>query len=96
MTKHLQKQLKQQRHLLHLELPSSYSNRIIAKFGKNGIDLGYGGHNDDDDDINSLEFGAVPTPASEKANVAVKRPFIYLENINIVFVFELKIFVLFF
>lgn len=98
MTKHLQKQLKQQRHLLHLELPSSYSNRIIAKFGKNGIDLGYGGHNnDDDDDINSLDYGgsiemgAVPTPASEKANVAVKRPFIYLENINIVFVYELKI-----
>lgn len=73
MTKHLQKQLKQQKQLLHLELPSVNSKGLMRKLGLNGID----NHDDDDDDFNSLdngccELGAVPTPASDLPKVAVK------------------------
>lgn len=72
MTKHLQKQLKQQKQLLHLELPAVNSKGLMRKLGLNGIE-----NHDDDDDFNSLdngcwELGAVPTPASDIPKVAVK------------------------
>lgn len=77
MTKHLQKQLKQQKQLLHLELPTVNSKGLMRKLGLNGIE------NHDDDDFNSLdngccELGAVPTPASDVPKVAVKKDFIFL------------------
>lgn len=42
MTRHVQRQLRQQRHLLHLELPASYSNRLMSKFGRNGYEASFG------------------------------------------------------
>lgn len=71
MTKHLQKQLKQQKQLLHLELPAVNSKGLMRKLGLNGIE------NHDDEEFNSLdngccELGAVPTPASDVPKVAVK------------------------
>lgn len=42
MSKHLQRQLRQQRHLLYLELPESYSNRLLSKFGRNGYEASFG------------------------------------------------------
>lgn len=87
MTKYLQKQLNQQKQLLHLELPS-YSKKIIKFLEFNGNTQKYNlNHDDTDDDyqtdhdftdgniINSkgnIEMGALPTPASEVAKVAVK------------------------
>lgn len=116
MTRHVQRQLRHQRHLLHLELPASYSNRLMSKFGRNGYEASFGcgaadaaaaaatGALDDfddgggggrecgsraddlcslneevlmvvdddyeDEDGNGIEMlmGAVPTPASERAN----------------------------
>lgn len=71
MTKHLQKQLKQQKQLLTLELPAVNSKGLMRKLGLNGIE-------NHDDDFNSLdngccELGAVPTPASDVIQkVAVK------------------------
>lgn len=70
MTKHLQKQLKQQKQLLHLELPTVNSKGLMRKLGLNG-------NESHDDDYNSLdngcwELGAVPTPASDVPKVAVK------------------------
>lgn len=72
MTKHLQKQLKQQKQLLHLELPMVNSKGLMKKLGLNGTE-----NHDDDDDFSSLdngccELGAVPTPASDVPKVAVK------------------------
>ncbi|XP_037045395.1 uncharacterized protein LOC119080906 isoform X2 [Bradysia coprophila] len=69
MTKHLQKQLKQQKQLLHLELPTVNSKGLMRKLGLNG-------NESHDDDYNSLdngcwELGAVPTPASDVPKVAV-------------------------
>ncbi|XP_037939899.1 uncharacterized protein LOC119672826 isoform X2 [Teleopsis dalmanni] len=77
MTRHLQKQLNHQRHLLSLELsPAKTKNhdRIRALLGINGID----NYRTDDDDLNNLEngnqhlqIGAVPTPASVTPKFAV-------------------------
>lgn len=118
MTKHLQKQLKQQRHLLHLELPASYGSRFVSKFGKNGIDNNFVDyddgplddcddedhkyHMDDIDDRNSLEFGgtfemgAVPTPASERAKVAVNLfcfyCFLFLLVVNLLIIYFILIY----
>lgn len=69
MTKQLKKQLKHQRQQLHLELPPNTA-RILTKLLKRGFDS-------IDDDLNSLdnetiEMGAVPSPACETARVAVK------------------------
>lgn len=73
MTKQLQKQLNQQRHLLHLELPSSNTNnsKQIRYLDTNGK---YSSCDDEIDTLNngSYELGALPSPASELANVAVK------------------------
>lgn len=76
MTRHLQKQLNHQRHLLSLELsPAKTKNndRIRTLLGINGID-NY--RTDDDDELNSLDhnhlqIGALPTPASETPRFAV-------------------------
>uniref|UniRef100_A0A1A9UFU9 EB domain-containing protein n=1 Tax=Glossina austeni TaxID=7395 RepID=A0A1A9UFU9_GLOAU len=79
MTRHLQKQLNHQRHLLSFELsPAKTKNhdRVRALLGLNGID----NYRTDDDDFNSLEngggnhleIGALPTPASETPCFAVK------------------------
>ncbi|KAJ6642495.1 hypothetical protein Bhyg_07446 [Pseudolycoriella hygida] len=70
MTKHLQKQLKQQKQLLHLELPTINSKGLMRKLGLNGIES-------HDDDFHSLdngccELGAVPTPASDVPKVALE------------------------
>ncbi|CAD7005818.1 unnamed protein product [Ceratitis capitata] len=75
MTRHLQKQLNHQRHLLSLELsPAKTKNndRIRTLLGINGID-NY--RTDDDDELNSLDhnhlqIGALPTPASETPRFA--------------------------
>ncbi|CAD7081723.1 unnamed protein product [Hermetia illucens] len=71
MTKHLQKQLKHQRQLLHLELPSlkTKNKKVINSLGMNGFDK-------NDDEMNSFDngcitIGALPTPASETARFAV-------------------------
>lgn len=77
MKKHLQKQLKQQRQQLHLELPPNTA-RILTKLLKRGLD-------NCDDELNSelntlgngaIEMGALPSPAcalpSPSARVAVK------------------------
>lgn len=68
MHKQLQKQLNHQRQRLQLELPPSTS-RILSKLLKR----------DNDNEFNSVEYengfiemGALPTPASETARVAVK------------------------
>lgn len=42
MLRHVQRQLRQQRHLLHLELPASYSTRLMSKFGRNGYEASFG------------------------------------------------------
>ncbi|KAI8122325.1 hypothetical protein CVS40_6784 [Lucilia cuprina] len=75
MTRHLQKQLNHQRHLLSFELsPAKTKNhdRVRALLGLNGID----NYRSDDDALNSLdngllEIGALPTPASETPRFAV-------------------------
>ncbi|XP_053953511.1 uncharacterized protein LOC128860211 isoform X1 [Anastrepha ludens] len=75
MTRHLQKQLNHQRHLLSLELSpakSKNNDRIRTLLGINGID-NY--RTDDDDELNSLDhnhlqIGALPTPASETPRFA--------------------------
>lgn len=77
MTRHLQKQLNHQRHLLSFELsPAKTKNhdKVRALLGLNGIE----NYRTDDDDFNSLdngllEIGALPTPASETPRFAVKR-----------------------
>lgn len=80
MTRHLQRQLNQQRQLLSLELsPKSGKtknhNKIRAMLGMNGID----NYRTDDDDFNSLDngnmlqIGALPTPASATPRLAVIR-----------------------
>ncbi|XP_055706938.1 uncharacterized protein LOC129804009 isoform X4 [Phlebotomus papatasi] len=72
MTKYLEKQLNQQRQLLHLELPATTSNRRIKAL------LGYPADTDDGEEHlysldygGSLAVGALPTPASDTAKVAV-------------------------
>lgn len=89
MTKYLQKQLKHQRQLLHLELPSLYGNTTLNKFRKQKNRTANGNcsysidfDESDDDGISldagsMIEMGAVPTPASETAKVAVIR-----KNVN--------------
>lgn len=67
--KHMRKQLEEQRQMLHLELPPN-SSRILSKILKRGFESM-------DDETNSLdnaniEMGALPSPASETARVAVK------------------------
>lgn len=69
MTKHLQKQLKHQRQMLHLELPPSTS-RILSKLLNRGYE-------NCDDELNSIdngniEMGALPSPADKTAKVVVK------------------------
>ncbi|XP_055687892.1 uncharacterized protein LOC129792633 isoform X1 [Lutzomyia longipalpis] len=73
MTKYLEKQLNQQRQLLHLELPATTSNRRIKTL------LGFPADSDEDEEHvysldygGSLAIGALPTPASDTAKVAVK------------------------
>lgn len=90
MTKHLQKQLNQQRQLLHLELPLSYpssknSEKVMKILELNNFGSQNRNYYDDDDEDdgsgvggNSLEngyieMGALPTPASEIAKVAVNQ-----------------------
>lgn len=82
MTKQLQKQLNQQRHLLHLELPSTNTNNSIQirYLDTNGK---YSSCDDEIDTLNngSYELGALPSPASELANVAVKLfSFLFVEE----------------
>lgn len=82
MTKYLQKQLKQQRQMLHLELPSLYCSKTMLKLRQNNRKNNYISDDDDDNDdydkedslgnASMFEMGAVPTPASETAQVAVK------------------------
>lgn len=69
MTKHLQKQLKHQRQMLHLELPPSTS-RILSKLLNRGYE-------NCDDELSSIadgnfEMGALPSPASKTAKCVVK------------------------
>lgn len=69
MIKRLQKQLEHQRQLLHLELPPQTS-RLVSKLLKRGYETC-------DYDLNcvnngNIEMGALPSPASETARVAVK------------------------
>lgn len=73
MTKYLEKQLNQQRQLLHLELPATTANRRIKTL------LGFPADTDDGEEHlysldygGSLAVGALPTPASDTAKVAVK------------------------
>lgn len=42
MTRQLQRQLRQQRQQLHMELPASYSTRLMSKFGRNGYEASFG------------------------------------------------------
>lgn len=70
--KHLRKQLEEQRQILHLELPASTS-RILSKIVKRGFESM-------DDETSSMgngniEMGALPSPASETARVAVMDKF---------------------
>lgn len=76
MTRHLQKQLNHQRHLLSFELSAAKTknhDRVRELLGLNGID----NYRNDDNALNSLdnnllEIGALPTPASETPRFAVK------------------------
>ena len=76
MTRHLQKQLNHQRHLLSFELSPAKTkdhDRVRALLGLNGVD----NYRNNDDALNSLdngllEIGALPTPASETPRFAVK------------------------
>lgn len=85
MTKYLERQLEHQKQLLYLDIPSLRKhNKLLSKFCKTSK---YASSNDDssydeenDTGLNhysyendSVEMGALPTPASEVANVAVKR-----------------------
>lgn len=74
MTKHLQRQLNHQRQLLNLELsPARNHNKFRTLLGMNGID-----NRSQEDDLNSLDngnslqIGALPTPASDTPRFAVK------------------------
>lgn len=74
MAKYLQKQLKHQRQMLHLELPPNTS-RILGKLLNRG-------HESRDDALNTntaididngnFEMDALPSPASKTAKVVVK------------------------
>ncbi|XP_058462025.1 uncharacterized protein LOC131437009 isoform X2 [Malaya genurostris] len=84
MTKYLERQLEHQKQLLYLDIPALRNhNKLLSKFCKTSK---YASSNDDssyDDEENdtghnhysyendSVELGALPTPASEVANVAV-------------------------
>ncbi|XP_029722100.1 uncharacterized protein LOC109419417 isoform X1 [Aedes albopictus] len=83
MTKYLERQLEHQKQLLYLDIPSLRKhNKLLSKFCKTSK---YASSNDDssydeenDTGLNhysyendSVEMGALPTPASEVANVAV-------------------------
>lgn len=87
MTKYLERQLEHQKQLLYLDIPSLRKhNKLLSKFCKTSK---YASSNDDSsyDEENdtgfnhysyendSVEMGALPTPASEVANVAVKKTF---------------------
>lgn len=67
MYKQLQKQLNLQRQRLQLELPPSTS-RILSKLLKRGNEYEF---NNVDNENGYIEMGALPTPASETARVAV-------------------------
>lgn len=90
--KHLRKQLEEQRQMLHLELPPNTS-RILTKILRRGFESM-------DDETNSLgngniEMGALPSPASETARVAVKelnKKYLILIYFCFVFSFYLLLF----
>lgn len=104
MTKYLQKQLKHQRQLLHLELPSLYGNTTLNKFRKQKNRTANGNcsysidfDESDDDGISldagsMIEMGAVPTPASETAKVAVIRKSSFSITITYIYVLSASCF----
>ncbi|XP_055601898.1 uncharacterized protein LOC129750836 isoform X1 [Uranotaenia lowii] len=84
MTKYLERQLEHQKQLLYLDIPSLRKhNKLLSKFcktSKNGSSNDDSSYDEEQDDTgffhysyenDSVELGALPTPASEVANVAV-------------------------
>ena len=86
MTKYLERQLEHQKQLLYIDIPSLRNhNKLFTKFCKapsNGESSSFDDDHDDDDiqhylyENESIEMGALPSPASETCKVAVKTQFI--------------------
>jgi hypothetical protein len=104
MTKYLLKQLEHQKKLLFLDLPTAkFSRNFKSKFYKNDNTSNLSSNNTDDEiktedgcsldnSSSDIEFGALPTPASEIAKVAVKSFFnIFIIIIIILINYTLKL-----
>lgn len=91
MTRYLERQLEHQKQLLFLDIPSLRNhNKLLSKFCKttkyassSNDDSSYDDEPDDNGvnhysyENDSVEMGALPTPASEVANVAVNSPILH-------------------